>query len=118
MTFRCGLYPRSEFDLNVYTGRKLKTRQSFHGFVGRSEDVDESLVCSLLKLRTAVLVLVDGAEDGDNLFLRRKRNRAGNLGTGTLCGLYDFLRSGVNKVGVIAVQSDSDLLFYCHLDSS
>ena len=82
----------SELDLDLNAGREFQTFERFHSFVGRSEDVDESLVGSHLKLLTAVLVLVDGPQNGDDLFLSGERDGAGYPSAGSPGGLHDLLR--------------------------
>ena len=70
-------------------------------------------MCSLLKLLTAVLVLVYSTQDGNNFLLGGKRDGTAHLSAGALCGVYDLLRSLVHQVVVIALQSDADLNFTC-----
>ena len=56
---------RSQFDLDLHAGRKLQAHQGLHGLGGGLDHVDQALVGAALELLTAVLVLVDGAKDGD-----------------------------------------------------
>ena len=68
MTCLLGRKSRLQLDLDVHTSRELQVHQTVDGLVGRPQDVDEPLVGPPLKLLAAVLVLVDGAQDGHDLF--------------------------------------------------
>ena len=58
-----------ELDLDLHAGGDFQVHQSFHGLLGGAHDVDEAHVGAALKLLAAVLILVDGAQDGDDLGL-------------------------------------------------
>ena len=60
---------RSELDLDLDAGGNLEVHQGLNRLLGGGDDVDEALVGAALELLTAVLVLVDGAQDGDDLGL-------------------------------------------------
>ena len=60
---------RSELDLDLDAGGNLEVHQGLDRLLGGGDDVDEALVGAALELLTAVLVLVDGAQDGDDLGL-------------------------------------------------
>jgi len=68
-----------ELDFDLDAGRQLQGHQGFHRLLGGADDVDEALVGQALELLTAVLVLVDGAQNRDDLSLRRQRNWAGTF---------------------------------------
>ena len=69
---------------------------------------------SLFELLTAVLVLVNRTENGDDLFFGRERNRTGNFRAVALRDVDD-LGFGLIREGVlVASDLDSDLLLYCH----
>ena len=63
-----------------------------------------------LELLAGVLVLVNRAQDGDDLLLGRQRDRAGNLRAVALCGLDDLLGALVDQLVVVRLQADTDLL--------
>ena len=63
---------------------------------------------SHLKLLAAVLVLMDGTQDGHDLLFGGQRDRTGYAGACALRGLHDLLCCGIHQLGIIASQSDSD----------
>ena len=69
---------------------------------------------SAFKLLTAVLILVNGAKDRDDLFLRRQGDGAGNLRDGTLGGLDDGLGGLVDQLMIVGFETDADRVFLCH----
>ena len=71
---------------------------------------------SLLELLTAVLVLMNSAEDGDDFLLSRKRHRSGDLRTGLADGLDDLLGGCINEFVIIRLKGDSHYLI-CHKKS-
>ena len=79
-----------ELDFEIYASRKFQTLHCFYRFVGRSENVDKSLVGSHFKLFPAVFVFVYSTEDCYNLFLSRERNRPRNPSTCSLCCFNDL----------------------------
>ena len=101
-----------DFDIN--TGRQFQVGQRIHRFVGRTQDVDQTLVGSGFKLLAAVFIFVNSPQNGYHLALCRQRDRAGYSGAGPLCGLYDLFGRLVDQNMVVALDSDSDFLF-CHL---
>ena len=64
----------SELDLDVHTGGQFESHQGLNGLGGGLGDIDQSLVGAALKLLAAVLILVDGPQDGDDLFLGGQRD--------------------------------------------
>ena len=56
-----------KLDFDFHAGGDLEVHQGLDRLLGGSDDVDEALVGAALELLTAVLVLVDGAQDGDDL---------------------------------------------------
>ena len=54
-------------DVDINAGRHFQTLKSIYRLLRRSDDVDQSLVRSLLELLTAVLILMNSAKDGNNL---------------------------------------------------
>ena len=74
----------SELDLDFHTGGQIQTHQRFHGLGAGVVDVDQALVGAALELLPAVLVLVDGAKDGDDLLLGGQGDGAGDGGASSL----------------------------------
>ena len=58
-----------QLDLDFHACGQLQRHQGFDRLGGGVLDVDQTLVSPALKLLTAILVLVDSAQDGDDLFL-------------------------------------------------
>ena len=69
------------FHLDVYidTCWHFQSGQCVYCLLGRSGDVDQSLVSSLLKLLSGVFVLVYCTKDGDYFLLGRQRHRSAYL---------------------------------------
>ncbi|SCI86212.1 Uncharacterised protein [uncultured Blautia sp.] len=67
-----------------------------------------------LKLLAAVLVLVDGPQDGDDFLLGGQRDGAGHGSAGALGGLHDLLCALVDDLMVIGLQPDADHFFLSH----
>ena len=65
--------PQLKLDLDLDAGGDLEVHQGLDRLLGGGDDVDEALVGAALELLTAVLVLVDGAQDGDDLGLGGRR---------------------------------------------
>ena len=108
------LFCGSELDFNFNAGRKFKTRKSFNCLLRRLDYVDQSLVGSDFELLSAVLVLVDCAQDCNDFLLRGERNGTGNFRAVSLCGLNDLLRCGIDQSVIVAFESDSDFFACCH----
>ena len=86
---------RSEFDLDVNASGEFQTHQSLNGLIGGTENIDQSLVGSHLELFTAVLILMNSAQDRDDLLFGRQRNGPRDAGAGALRGLQrSFRRTG------------------------
>ena len=61
-------YPgKLQLNLNLHAGGELQAHQGLHGLGRGLHHVDEALVNAALKLLAAVLILVDGPQDGDDL---------------------------------------------------
>ena len=71
-----------------------------------------------LKLLTAVLVLVNSAQDGDNLTIGGQGDGAGNASAGALDGFDDPLRCGIDQLSIVALQTNSDFFLDCHGNAS
>ena len=67
-----------------------------------------------LKLLAAVLVLVDGTQDGDHFLLRGQRDGAGDLRVGALRGLDDRLGGLVDQLMIVSLEADADHFLRCH----
>ena len=61
-----------------------------------------------LELLPAVLILVDGAKDGDDLLLGGQGDGAGDGGAGALGGLHDLFRALVDELMVISLQANAN----------
>ena len=110
-----------QLDVDLDTGRQLQIHQSLDRLLGRVHDVDQALVGAALKLLAAVLILMNSAQDGDDLGLRRQRNGAGDLRVGTLCGFDDLLRRLVDQLVILGLEADTDHFLVacgCHVVSS
>ena len=110
-----------QLDVDLDTGRQLQIHQSLDRLLGRVHDVDQALVGAALKLLAAVLILMNSAQDGDDLGLRRQRNGAGDLRVGTLCGFDDLLRRLVDQLVIVGLEADTDHFLVargCHVVSS
>ena len=58
---------------------------------------------------------MDGAEDGDHLFLGGQGDGAGDGGAGALGGLHDLLGALVDELVVVSLEADADHFFLsCH----
>ena len=106
----------SDLNVNVDACREFDAHQSFNEFLRGFADLDESLMCALFELFAAVLVLVDCAQDRDDLFLRGERYRTGNLSTVSLRDVYDLRSCGVDDRVLVASESDLDLFTCCLLE--
>ena len=73
------------------------------------------IIESALKLLTAVLILVDGPQDGDDFLLGGQGDGAGDSGAGALGGLHDLLSGLVDQLMIVSLQADADHFFLsCH----
>ena len=91
----------SELDLDLDTGGNFNAHQSFNRLLGGAHDVNEALVGAALELLTAVLVLVDGTQDRDDLGLCGQGDGSGDLCIRALGGLNDGFRGLVDQLMVI-----------------
>ena len=67
-----------------------------------------------LELLAGILVLMNGAQDGDDFLLGGQRDGAGDLGAGALGGLDDLLGALVDDLVVLGLETDADHLLRCH----
>ena len=58
--------------LNFNASGKVEAHESFHSLLVGVENIDQSLVGPALELLTGILVLVNSAENGNDLFLGRQ----------------------------------------------
>ena len=103
-----------QLDLDLHAGGHLKAHQSLDRLGGGIGDVDQTLVRAALELLAAVLVLVDGAQDRNDLTLGGQRDGAGHGGAGALGRLDDLLCALVDDLMVIGLETNADH-FFCHL---
>ena len=60
--------------LNFNASGKVEAHESFHSLLVGVENIDQSFVGPALELLTGILVLVNSAENGNDLFLGRQRD--------------------------------------------
>ena len=58
--------PSLHLDVDRYACGHLQSLESVNRLLGRCDDVDQSLVSSLLELLTAVLIFMNSTKDGNN----------------------------------------------------
>src|SRR6476469_6426324 len=97
-------------DIDVDAGRQIDAHQGVNGLRRRVEDVDQSLVRAHLEVLPRVLVLMRGPDDAVHVLLCRQRHRANHAGAGTGDRLNDLARRGVNRLVVVGLEPDADLL--------
>ena len=97
-------------DVDVDAGRQIDAHQGVNGLRRRVEDVDQSLVRAHLEVLPRVLVLMRGPDDAVHVLLGRQRHRANHAGAGTGDRLYDLACRGVNRLVVVGLEPDADLL--------
>src|SRR5215216_2765189 len=100
----------SELDLDVDTGREVEPHQRVDGLGSRIDDVDETFVRPHLEVLPAVLVLVRGADDAEDVLLRGQWHRPGDLRTRTRHSVDDLARRRVDDLVVVGLEPDADLL--------
>src|SRR3954453_20962890 len=97
-------------DIDVDTGRQVDAHQGVNRFRRGVEDVDQSLVRTHLEVLPRVLVLMRGPDDAIHVLLGRQRHRANHAGAGTGDRLHDLACRGVNRLVVVGLEPDADLL--------
>src|SRR5699024_2015124 len=103
-----------QLDLDVNARGELQAHQSLNRLVGRLQNVDQTLVGAGLELLTAVLILMNSAQNRDNLLVGGQGDRAAHTGAGAPRGLHDLGRSRIDKGCIVALQPNSDLFLDCH----
>ena len=104
-----------DFNFDLNTGGELDVHKCINNLLRRLDDINQSLVCVQFKLLTAVLVLVNGAKDGNDLLLCGERYGTGNHSAISLCCHNNLLSRSVDKGVIVALESYSDFLFNCHV---
>src|SRR3954447_1189426 len=99
-----------QLDLDVDAGRQVEPHQRVDRLRGRRVDVDQALVRPDLEVLTGVLVLERRADHRVDVLLRGQRDRAGDGGPGALSSLDDRRRRPVERLVVVSLELDSDLL--------
>ena len=112
----CCLPSELELNFNLYTGGELKISQSLNSFVGRSDNINEPFVRSRLKLLTAVLILMNSTENGNDFLLGRERDGSRNPCTCTLSGFHFFLSGLVYKRMGVTFDTNTDFFFHCQCE--
>src|SRR4051812_37905790 len=97
-------------DIDVDTGRQVDAHQGVNRFRRGVEDVDQSLVRTHLEVLPRVLVLMRGPNDAVHVLLSRQRHGTNNAGAGTGDRLNDLACRGVNRLVVVGLEPDADLL--------
>src|SRR5882757_3774094 len=97
-------------NVDVDTRRQIDAHECVNGLRRRVEDVDEALVCAHLEVLPRVLVLVRGPDDAIDVLLGRQRHRTDHAGARSGDCLDDLARRGVNRLMVVGLEPDADLL--------
>src|SRR5215217_1888129 len=97
-------------DVDVDARRQIDAHESVNGLRRRVEDVDQPLVRTHLEVLPRVLVLVRGPDDAIHVLLGRQRHWTNDAGAGTGDRLNDLARRGVNRLVVVGLEPDADLL--------
>ena len=74
-------------DVDVYASGHLQSGQCINSLLIGSNDIDQSLVSSLLELLSGILILVNSTKDGNYLLLGGQRYRTTHLSS---VFLYSF----------------------------
>src|SRR5688500_5701489 len=107
----------SLLDVDVDRGRQVDAHERVDRLRRRVEDVDEPLVRAHLEVLERVLVLVRRTDHRVHVLLRRQRHRADHTRSGLGDRLHDAPRRGVDRLVVIGLQPDADLLSRHRLSS-
>src|SRR5699024_9141121 len=97
-------------DVDVDAGGQVDAHERVHCLGRRVEDVDQPLVGAHLEVLTRILVLVRRADDAVHVLLGGQRHRADHAGTRAGHRLDDLARRGVDRLVVIGLEPDADLL--------
>src|SRR5688572_20992360 len=104
-SFMAGL---SGLDLDVDAGRQVELHERVEGLLRRLEDVEQALVGPDLELLTRLLVGVRRPEDAVLVDLGGQRDRARDLGPGTLGGLDDLAGGLIEELVVVGLEPDAN----------
>src|SRR4029078_7413893 len=97
-------------DVDVDAGRQIDAHECVNGLRRRVEDVDKPLVRTHLEVLPRVFVLMRGPDDAIHVLLGRQRHWTHHTGAGTRARLNDLARRGVNRLVVVGLEPDADLL--------
>src|SRR6185312_463169 len=97
-------------NVDVDTGRQVDAHQRVDRLRRRVEDVDEPLVSAHLEVLPRVLVLVRGPDDAIHVLLGGQRHGADHARAGAGDRLDDLARRGIDRLVVIGLEPDADLL--------
>src|SRR6185503_20229686 len=110
-TFRSMVICRtSELNLDVDARREVEPHQRVDGLRRGVEDVDEPLVGAHLEVLARVLVLVRRADDAVHVLLGRQRHGPDDPGPGARHRLDDLPSGCVDRLVVVGLEPDADLL--------
>src|SRR3954469_15988393 len=104
-------------DVHVDRGRQVDAHERVDRLRRRVEDVDEPLVRTHLEVLARVLVLVRRADDAVHVLLRRQRHGADDARSGLRHRVHDAPRRGIDRLVVVGLQPDADLLSRHRLSS-
>src|SRR5688500_6753062 len=104
-------------DPAVGRGRQGEAHERVNRLRRRVEDVDEPLVRAHLEVLERVLVLVRRTDHRVHVLLRRQRHRADHTRAGLGDRLHDAPRRGIDRLVVVGLQRDADLLSRHRLSS-
>src|SRR5919106_4368689 len=100
-----------DLDLDVDSGReRVEALQAVDRLRGRLVDVDQPLVGADLEVLAGVLVLERRADHAVDVLLGRQRHGAGDGRAGALGGINDLARRAVDRVVVVRLEADPDLV--------
>src|SRR4051812_17844122 len=97
-------------DVDVDGRRQVDAHERVDRLRRRVEDVDEPLVGAHLEVLARVLVLVRRADDAVHVLLGRQRHRPDDPGSGARHRLDDLPSGCVDRLVVVGLQPDADLL--------
>src|SRR5579864_4809069 len=105
---------RLDRDLDVDARGEVEALQRVDRLGAVLDDVDQALVHPHLEVLAAVLVLVRRPDHGVAVLLRGQRYRPPDLRLGAQDRLDDLLRRLVERLVVVGLEADADLLLVGH----
>ena len=102
----------SDADGDIDTGWQIELLELIDGAGGWIDDVEQTLVGTDFELFHRLLVDVNRTVDAELLDAGRQRDRPGDAGSGTLCGLHDFLCGTIDRAVIESAQADANFLIF------